>query len=119
MNSLLVENAIYFGENFILPKSLCLCVIRYIEDEGMARGSEEMQHMEHGVMIVEASAREEREEGARGEDHQGNQAEEIQTGLSGLFGLDYPAPGKVQEFRPRRATFCKGGGYLKYPGADI
>ena len=65
MNSLLVENAIHFGENFILPKSLCLCVIRYLEDEGMARGSEEMQHMEHGVMIVEACAREEREEGAR------------------------------------------------------
>jgi hypothetical protein len=84
VNSLLVENAIYFGENFILPKSLCLCVIRYLEDEGMARGSEEMQHMEHGVMIVEACAREEREEGARGEDHQENQAEEIQTGLSGL-----------------------------------
>ena len=120
MNSLLVENAIYLGENFILPKSLCLCVIRYIEDEGMARGSEEMQHMEHSVMIVEACAREEREEGARGEDHQENQAEEfrqvsaevvqptvvgpdicnnpsriirpqVQTGLSGLLRPDYPA----------------------------
>ena len=84
MNSLLVENAICFDENFILPKSLCLCVIRYIEDEGMARGSEEMQHMEHGVMITGACAREEWEEGARGEDHQGNQAKKVQTGLSGL-----------------------------------
>ena len=92
VNSLLVETAIYFGENFILPKSLCLCVIRYLEDEGMARGSEEMQHMEHGVMIVEACAREEREEGARGEDHQENQAEKVQTGLSGPSeGRQFPA----------------------------
>ena len=98
MNSLLVENAIYFGENFILPKSSCLCVIRYLEDEGMVRGSEEMQHMEHGVMIVEACAREEREEGARGEDHQENQAEEFQTGLSGLVRPDYPAPGESTSF---------------------
>ena len=64
VNSLLVENAIYFDENFILPKSDCLCMIRYIEDGGMARGSEEMQHMEQGVMITRACAREEREEGA-------------------------------------------------------
>ena len=98
VNSLLVENAIYFGENFILPKSLCLCVIRYLEDEGMARGSEEMQHMEHGVMIVEACAREEREEGARGEDHQENQAENFQTGLSGLVRPDYPAPEESTSF---------------------
>lgn len=54
--------------------------------------------MEHGVMIVEACAREEREEGARGEDHQENQAEEIQTGLSGLVRPDYPAPGKSTSF---------------------
>ena len=118
VNSLLVENAIYFGENFILPKSLCLCVIRYLEDEGMARGSEEMQHMEHGVMITGACAREEREEGARGEDHQESNSESsdriIRPEPIGLSG-----PRKVPEFRPRRATFCKGGGYLKYPGADI
>ena len=91
VNSLLVENAIYFGENFILPKSLCLCVIRYIEDEGMARGSEEMQHMEHGVMIVEACAREEREEGARGEDHQDNQAEVVQPTVARPDICNYPA----------------------------
>ena len=42
VNSLLVEYAIYFDENFILPKSLFVCMIRYIEDDGMAQGSEEM-----------------------------------------------------------------------------
>ena len=52
-------------------------MIRYLEADDMARGSEEMQHMERGVMITGACAREEWEEGARGEDHQGNQAEEI------------------------------------------
>ena len=90
MNSLLVENAIYFDESFILPKSVCLCVIRYIEDEGMARGREEEQNM----MIVHGCAREEREEGA-------TQGEEIVTkeelkllktaGVSGLHAPDYPA----------------------------
>ena len=83
MNSLLVENAIYFDENFILPKSGCLCMIRYIEDEGMARGSEEMQHMEPSMMIVEACAREEREEGAA--QHGGSNPED-RGGLSGPLG---------------------------------
>ena len=36
VNSLLVDNANYFDESFILPKSLCVCVIRYIGEEGMA-----------------------------------------------------------------------------------
>ena len=54
--------------------------------------------MEHGVMIVEACAREEREEGARGEDHQENQAENFQTGLSGLVRPDYPAPEESTSF---------------------
>ena len=80
MNSLLVENAIYFDENFILPKSLCLCVIRYIEDEGMARGSKEMQHMEPSMMINEACAREEREEGAA------QQEDQFPRGTGGLSG---------------------------------
>ena len=41
MNSLLVDDAISFDESFILPKSLCVCVIRYIGEEGMAQGSKE------------------------------------------------------------------------------
>ena len=98
MNSFLVENALYFDENFILPKSGCLCVIRYSEDEGMVRGSEKMQHMEQGVMITGACAREEREAGARGDHQGGNQSEEVQTGLSGLSGPDNPAPAENQYF---------------------
>ena len=41
VNSLLVDNANYFDESFILPKSLCVCVIRYIGEEGLAQGSKE------------------------------------------------------------------------------
>ena len=64
--------------------------------------------MEHGVMIVEACAREEREEGARGEDHQENQAEKFQTGLSGLVRPDYPAPEESTSFS-RRCTHAVVG----------
>ena len=39
VNSLLVDNVNYFDESFILPKSLCVCVIRYIGEEGMAQGA--------------------------------------------------------------------------------
>src|SRR4051812_22003871 len=34
--------------NFILPKSLYYCMIRYIGEEGVGR-SEEMKHMEHNM----------------------------------------------------------------------
>ena len=39
VNSLLVDNVYYFNESFILPKSLCVCVIRYIGEEGMVQGA--------------------------------------------------------------------------------
>jgi hypothetical protein len=63
VNSLLAESDIYCNENFILPKFLLICMIRFIGEEGV-RGSEEMQHMEHDVVIKQESAREEREAGA-------------------------------------------------------
>jgi hypothetical protein len=50
VNSLLAESDIYSNKNFILPKSLFICMIRFIGEEGV-RGSEEMQHMEHDVVI--------------------------------------------------------------------
>ena len=82
MNSLLVENAIYFNESFILPKSLCLCVIRYLGEGGVARGSEELQQEEHDVMINHGCAREEREAGAPQEKKSLKTV--FQNGLSGL-----------------------------------
>ena len=61
VNLFLHEPDVFINENFILPKSLCICIVRYIGDEGIAR-SEEEKHREHGVLIIQASAREEREE---------------------------------------------------------
>jgi hypothetical protein len=63
VNSLLAESDIYCNQNFILPKSLFICMIKFIGEEGV-QGSEEMQHMEHDVVIKQERAREEREAGA-------------------------------------------------------
>ena len=42
VNSFLVELVPLIRKNFILPKSLCVCVIRYIGEEGMAQGSKKI-----------------------------------------------------------------------------
>ena len=45
VNSFLVELVTLIRKNFILPKSLCVCIVRYIGEEGMAQGSKEaLQH---------------------------------------------------------------------------
>jgi hypothetical protein len=60
VNSLLIESDIHY---FILPKSLFICIIRFIGEEEV-RGSEEMQHIEQDVVIKQERAREEREASA-------------------------------------------------------
>ena len=42
VNSFLVELVPLIWKNFILPKSLCVCVIRYIGEEGLEQGSEKI-----------------------------------------------------------------------------
>jgi hypothetical protein len=61
VNSLLTEFG--YAKNFILPKSLYICMIMFIGEEEV-RGSKEMQHMEHDVVIKQKSAREEMVVGA-------------------------------------------------------
>ena len=61
VNLFLNEPDVFINENFILPKSLYVCMIRFMGEEGIARSVEE-KHMERGVLINQASAREEREE---------------------------------------------------------
>ena len=61
VNLFLNEPDVFINENFILPKSLYVCMIRFEREEGIARSVEE-KHTEHGVLIIQASAREEREE---------------------------------------------------------
>ena len=65
MNLFLVESDVFANENFILPKSLHICILRFMGEEGIARGGDELQCKEQGVRIHGACAREEREAGAR------------------------------------------------------
>ena len=66
MNSLLVESDIFIDENFILPKSLHICMIRYEEEASLARGGEGLQQEEQELIPnISTCAREEREAGAR------------------------------------------------------
>ena len=80
MNSFLVEHVIRISENVILPK-LLFYIIRLVEGDGIARGGEERHGKEHGVMVHEDCAREEREEGARpnGDNHHVTMAESSAT----------------------------------------
>ena len=66
VNSLLVAFDVYDNENFILPKSMHLCMIRVIANTSMDGGLERQQE-EH---IVPKGAREEWEACARGEDRE-------------------------------------------------
>ena len=67
VNSLLVEFDVCDNENFILPKSMHLCMIRVINNTSVDGGLEEQQGLEHDVPN---GAREEREACARGEDEE-------------------------------------------------
>ena len=106
VNSLLTESDVLLDDNFILPKSMHLCMIGFEEETSMARGEEEQN-----MMIVHGCAREEREEGA-------TQEEEIITkqklklsktaGLCGLHAPDYPACTGVSG---HTSTGVSGGAY--------
>ena len=90
-------------ENFILPKSYYLCIIRYQEETSVARGVEEQLDMKTDVKmdvkldmeldmkISHDRAREEREACARGEDDVQAGPEPGQTGLQ--TGQSSPWPG--------------------------
>ena len=72
MNLLLIESDYFVNENCLLPKSLCVCMIRFIGDGGIVRGSEELQRKDPDVTHMQEGAREEREAGAkarRGDHH--------------------------------------------------
>ena len=74
VNSLLNDTLI--NENFILPKSFHLCMIRYEEGASIARGGEEQLDMVLDMKTIHGRAREEREACAKeGE-------EEVQAGAT-------------------------------------
>jgi hypothetical protein len=57
----LVEPNLFINENFILPKSWCVCVLRF--EEGIVRGGEELHHLVTKEEFMQEAAMEERETG--------------------------------------------------------
>src|SRR4051812_5861163 len=86
VNSLLIESDVLLNENYILPKSLYVCIIRYqgvIQEEEIGRGQA-------------ARGKEPREDGEKGQLAQGVRP----TGLHvGPFGLQVGRP-TIQSDRP-------------------
>jgi hypothetical protein len=65
VNSLLTEYNLFTNENFILPKSLHVCMIRFVAEASMTRGGEELHENNRKVVpIISESTREERNAGA-------------------------------------------------------
>jgi hypothetical protein len=60
VNLFLIEPNVFVNENFILPNSWCLCILRF-EEEGIVRGGEELQHLEIKEEFMREAAREKRE----------------------------------------------------------
>ena len=98
VNLFLAQTDICTDENFILPKSMHVCMIRFEGIASIARGGEGLHQEEPKVMIIHGCAREEREAGAREEEEiiedmkKDVQAEEA--------GADYPAPFLHRIIRP-------------------
>ena len=69
MNSLLIEYDVCDYENFILPKSMHLCMIRFIHNTNTCRGEQQgmEDHMENMKINSFKILREEREVGAQEE----------------------------------------------------
>jgi hypothetical protein len=65
VNSLLTEYNLFTNENFILPKSLHVSIIRFVAEASMTRGGEELHENNcKMVPIISESTREERKGGA-------------------------------------------------------
>jgi hypothetical protein len=62
VNLFLVEPNVFINENFILPKSWCVCILRF-EKEGIVQGGEELQLLVTKEEFMQEAAREEREAG--------------------------------------------------------
>ena len=95
VNSLLIEYDVCNNENFILPKSMHLCMIRVVDNTNIGGGPEEQLELEHDVTY---GAREEREECARKDDEE-TQAARPEAGPSPARHQKLPAS-KTLEGRP-------------------
>jgi len=66
VNLLLKESDYFINENCLLPKSLHVCMIRFIGEGVLARGSKEVMQQGEQVLEQAKDAREEREAGIHG-----------------------------------------------------
>ncbi|KAK1663822.1 hypothetical protein QYE76_051981 [Lolium multiflorum] len=114
-------NDTLIDENFILPKSYYLCIIRYEEETSIARGGEEQLDvkmdvkldMELDMKISHGRAREEREACARGEEVQAGPAPG-QTGphagppgsWPGRPAANRPPTGGIASYRAETGNFA-------------
>jgi hypothetical protein len=65
VNSLLIEYNLFTNENFIQPKCLHICMIRFVAEASMTHGGEELhEDNRKKVPIISESTREERKAGA-------------------------------------------------------
>jgi hypothetical protein len=65
VNSLLTEYNLFTNENFILAKSLHVCMIRFVAEASMTRGGEELHEDNRKMVpIISESTRELRKAGA-------------------------------------------------------
>jgi hypothetical protein len=64
VNSLLTEYNLFTNENFILPKSLHVCMIRSVAEASMTRGGEELHEDNRNMVPIISDTREERKAGA-------------------------------------------------------
>jgi hypothetical protein len=61
VNSLLTEYNLFTNENFILPKSLHVCMIRFVAEASVTRGGEELHEDNRKMVpIISESTRGER-----------------------------------------------------------
>ena len=88
VNLFLAQTDVCIDENFILPKSLHVCMIRFEGIASIARGGEGLHQEEPKVMIIHSCAREEREAGERGKEEI---IQRTQTCELKKQGTDYPA----------------------------
>ena len=98
VNSLLIEYDVCDNENFILPKSMHLCMLRVVDNTNIGGGPEEQQELEYNVTY---GAREEREECAKKEEEEA-QAARPEAGLSPARPARHPKhpASETQEGRP-------------------
>ena len=96
VNLFLAQTDVCIDENFILPKSLHVCMIRFDGIASIARGGEGLRQEEPKVMIIHCCTREEREAGARGEKEIIQRSQNFKLKRQGADYLaptpDYPAP---------------------------